>query len=211
MKKISLRIIYNITKKYDECGQVEDKPRSGRPKKLCRRQRNQLKCLVNHKTGVSLSQLASKFRVNHQTIHTYLEEMNIKYYKKQRSPKYIDQQLQEVPVRAHHLYQMLPNNDFQLVMDDEKCFLLTDQSISTNLGFYTSDNAVTSSEVKYKRTNKHEEKLLVWIAISTNEISSSFFAKKLQVINETTYLNECILKRLMPFVDRHHIKEKVLF
>ena len=105
-EEIPRRTIYNIIEKCDKCEQVGDKPRSCRPKKLCRRQRNQLKRLVNHKTDVSLRPLASKFRVNHQTIHTYLEEMNIKYYKKQRSPKYTDQQLQEVPTRARRLYRM---------------------------------------------------------------------------------------------------------
>ena len=116
-----------------------------------------MKRLVNHKTDVSLRRLASKFRVNHQTIHTYLEEMNIKSYKKQRSPKYIDQQLQKVSTRARRLYQILSNNDFQLVMDDEKYFLLVDQSVPTNRGFYTFDKAVTPPEIKYKRTKKYEE------------------------------------------------------
>ena len=88
-EKIPRRTICNIIEKYDKCGHVGDKPRSCRPNKLCRKQRNQLKHLVNYKTDVSLRRLASKFRVNHQFIHTYLEEMNIKYYKKQRSPKYV--------------------------------------------------------------------------------------------------------------------------
>jgi transposase len=38
-----------------------------------------------------------------------------------------------------------------------------------------------------------------------------FFAKQQQAINETTYLNECIIKRLMPFINNHHSKDNVLF
>ena len=60
---------------------------------------------------------------------------------------------------------MLSNNNFQLVMDDEKCFPLAGQSVPINRGFCTSDKAVTPPEVKYKRTKKYEEKLLVLIAI----------------------------------------------
>jgi transposase len=51
----------------------------------------------------------------------------------------------------------------------------------------------------------------VWVAISENGISSPFFAKQNQAIDETTYLNECIVKRLMPFINNHHLKQKVLF
>ena len=43
-------------------------------------------------------------------------------------------------------------------MDDEKYFLLADQSVSTSRGFNTSDKAVTPSEIKYKRTKTYEEK-----------------------------------------------------
>ena len=51
--------------------------------------------------------------------------------KKQRALKYTDKQLEEVPTRARQLYHMLSNNDFQLIMDDEKYFLLQDQSAPT--------------------------------------------------------------------------------
>jgi len=210
-EKVSRQTIYNIIRKYEESGHIGDKPRSGRPKKLCEGQLTRLKRLVNHKTGVSLRRLASKFCVCPQTICNYLKESNIKYYKKQRAPKYTDQQLQEVPTRARRLYRMLSNNDFELVMDDEKYFPLTDQSVSTNRGFYTSERRTTPPEVKFKRTQKYEPKVLVWVAISTNGISSPFFAKQQQAIDQGTYLSECVVKRLMPFIDSYHTKEKVLF
>ncbi|CAF1307994.1 unnamed protein product, partial [Rotaria magnacalcarata] len=65
--------------------------------------------------------------------------MGIQYYKKQRAPKYTDKQLEEIPTRAQRLYHMLSNNDFEFIMDDEKYFLLQDQSVPTNRGSYTSD------------------------------------------------------------------------
>ena len=83
-EKVPRQTIYNIIRKYDESGRVGDKPRSGRPKKLRQAQVTRLERLVNHKTGVSLHRLASKFRVSHQTIRNYLTDLNIKYYKKQR-------------------------------------------------------------------------------------------------------------------------------
>jgi hypothetical protein len=144
-------------------------------------------------TPLETNQEGSKFLVSYETIRTYLEEMNISYYKKQRVPSYTDQQLNEVPTRARRLYRMLSNDDFELILDDEKYFQLSDP------------------EVKFKRTGKFEPKILVWIAVSTNGVSSCLFAKQRQAINETTYLNECIKKRLMPFINDCYDKDKVLF
>ena len=96
-------------------------------------------------------------------------------------------------------------------MNDEKYFLLPDQSVSTNRGFYTSDKSMTPPDVKFKRTRKYEPQILVWIAISEKGISSPFFAEQKQGVNETTYLSECIIQRLMQFIDMYHLKEKVLF
>ena len=98
---------------------------------------------------------------------------------------------------------MLSNNDFQLIMDDEKYFLLQDQSAPTNCGFYTSDKRTTVPQVKFKRSQKFEAKILVWIAISDKGISK-------QAVSQTTYLNRCIIVRLIPFIKSHHNKEKVL-
>ena len=96
-------------------------------------------------------------------------------------------------------------------MDDEKYVLLSDQSVPTNRGYYSSEKSLTSAEVRFKRTQKFEQKLLVSIAISTNGISSPFFAKQRQTINEKTYVEECIIKRLLPFIDGYHDKDKTLF
>ncbi|CAF1434083.1 unnamed protein product [Rotaria magnacalcarata] len=139
LEKIPRQTIYSIIRKYEESGYIGDKPRSGRPKKLSRGQLTRLKRLINKKTGISLRRLAPRFKVSYQTISNRLKAMGIKYYKKQRAPKYTDKQLEEIPTRARRLYRMLSNNDFELIMDNEKYFLLQDQSVPTNRGFYTSD------------------------------------------------------------------------
>ena len=108
-----------------------------------------------------MRRLAPRFKVSYQTVSNHLKVMSIRYYKKQRAPKYIDKQLEEVPTHARRLYRMLSNNHFQLIIDDEKCFLLQDQSAPTNRGLYTSDKRTTAPQVKFKRTQKFEAKILV--------------------------------------------------
>ena len=67
--------------------------------------------------------------------------------------------------RARRLYRMLLNNDFQMMMNDEKYFMLIDHSVSTNRGYYTSNKAATPFDVKFKQTRKSEAKILVCIVI----------------------------------------------
>ena len=74
-------------------------------------------------------------------------------------------------------------------MDDEKYFLLQDQSAPTNRDFYTSHKRTTALQVKFKRTQKFDPKILVWIAVSEKGISKPFFSKQKQAVSQTTYLN----------------------
>ncbi|CAF4079490.1 unnamed protein product [Rotaria sp. Silwood1] len=140
-----------------------------------------------------------------------LKAMGIMYRKKKRAPKYTDKQLQEIPLRARRLYRTLLNDDFELILDDEKYFLLHNESVAANRGFYTSDPNTAPPEIKFKRSKKFEPKVLVWVAISENGISTPFFSYQQQAINQATYLNKCIKARLMPFIDNYHNKNKVLF
>ena len=188
-EKIPRQTIYSTIRKYEELGYVDDKPRSGGSKKLSRGQLTRLKRLVNKRTAISLCRLAPRFKVSYQTVSNHLKAMGIRYYEKQRAPKYTDKQLEEVPTRARRFYRMLSNNDFQLIMDDEKYFLLQDQSASTNRGFYTSDKRITAPQFKFKRTQKFESKILVWIAISEKGISKPFFSKQKQAVSQTIYSN----------------------
>ncbi|CAF3215252.1 unnamed protein product [Rotaria socialis] len=86
-----------------------------------------------------------------------------------------------------------------------------DQSVQTNRGFYTPDKCTTAPQIKFKRIQKFEPKVLVWIAMSEKGISKPFFSKQKQAIGQITYLNQCIIARLMPFITSHHTKGKALF
>ena len=78
------------------------------------------------------------------------------------------------------------------MLDDENYFLLHNESISANRGFYTSDPSAAPPEVKFKRIQKLEPKILVRIAISENGILTSFFSNQQQAITQMMYLNEYV-------------------
>ncbi|CAF3262830.1 unnamed protein product [Rotaria socialis] len=70
-----VKTIYGIIWKYDTCGTIGDKPRSGLPRKISTGQRTRLKRLVNHQTGISLRRIPQKFNVHRRTIQRELIDM----------------------------------------------------------------------------------------------------------------------------------------
>ena len=58
---------------------------------------------------------------------------------------------------------------------------------------------------------KFEPKLLVWICISQKGISKPYFVPSGLGINQHVYLKECIQKRLIPFIQQHHLEDDYVF
>ncbi|CAF2045304.1 unnamed protein product [Rotaria magnacalcarata] len=96
-------------------------------------------------------------------------------------------------------------------MDDEKYFLLQEQFVPNNRGFYPSDKRTTQPKITFKRIQKFEPKILVAITISANEISKPFFSKQKQAVHQTTYFDKCIVAGLMSCITSHYKKENILF
>jgi hypothetical protein len=59
-------------------------------------------------------------------------------------------------------------------------------------------------KVKYKRKTEFPSKLLVWLTISPKGRSRAFIAPSKQCINGEIYSNECIRKRLVPFLKKNY-------
>ena len=78
---------------------------------------------MNQKTVTLLRQIGPKVDTNILIISRNLKAACITYRKK-RTPKYVDKQLEEIPACAQRLYPTLSSNNFELLLDNEKYFLL---------------------------------------------------------------------------------------
>jgi hypothetical protein len=96
-------------------------------------------------------------------------------------------------------------------MDDESYFTLSHSTINGNNNFYTSDMNSTPASVKYQTAAKYESKLLVWIAASPKGLSKPFIVPNGLAINQYIYTNECLSKRLIPFLNAHHSDGEYVF
>lgn len=61
------------------------------------------------------------------------------------------------------------------------------------------------------KKKKFEQKILVWAAISKKGISSVFTCPSGLAINQDIYREECLKRRLLPFIHKHHSQDEIIF
>ena len=79
-----------------------------------------------------------------------------------------------------------------------------------NDSYYSNDRTLTHA-VKYIDVQKYEENVLVWFAISPKGMSQIYFRASGLAVNQDVYLDDCLIKRLKPFIAQHYIGQKYVF
>ena len=126
---------------------------------------------------------------------------SIKCRKKTRKPKRTPSQLKQMRPKCRKLHKTYKNLIF--ILDDESYFTLSNSTLAGNNCYYSDNVETTPDEVKHNLKSKYEEKVLVWLALSSKGISKPFFVRSKQAINQNVYLDECIKRRLIPFIKKH--------
>jgi len=211
-QNIPQRTIYYILNKYLKYGITKDRPRSGRPLKLSDKKLKQIVKSVNNRTGVSQRELAKDSHVHHSTISRNLRKRTSIRIRKRRTAPKMDSQDQDKRAKKNcgKLYRKLLRG-CDLILDDEKYFKLTGDNVNSNRLFYSTDPATAPTDIKFRKKKKFEPKLMVWMAMSSKGVSNMYVHKSKQAVNEDTYLNECINKRLLPFIEKYHQNGNYLF
>ena len=62
------------------------------------------------------------------------------------------------------------------------------------------------------KTRKETNKEMIWVAISNHDISKPLFRpSKSEAVDSDIYINECLEKRLLPFILEHHPDSNYIF
>lgn len=61
------------------------------------------------------------------------------------------------------------------------------------------------ADVKFKTKQKFPKKVLVKVALSSRGISTPFVDPSGLALNKEMYLKQCILKRFVPLIKKHHL------
>ncbi|XP_065658682.1 uncharacterized protein LOC136083205 [Hydra vulgaris] len=153
-----------------------------------------------------------KFGVNQSTIGRQLKKMNIKYRKREKIPKYTIEQQIRPKKRSRKLVNQLYNKKSLLVIDDEKYFCFARDNMPGNSGYYTNNKKTCPESVLFIGKEKFPKKLLMWKAISDRCMSVVLVrTSKAVAINSSIYINECLEKRLLPFIHKYHGDFNYLF
>jgi hypothetical protein len=169
-----------------------------------------LKAFINHKSGVSQRQLARKFGCSQPHIGKTLKgKTDIRFHKRIAVPYRTEAQTAVYRPRSRRISLKFHGREF--IIDDESYFTLSNSDKNANGGYYSNDVSETPDDVRCKEKKKFEQKLLVWLAISPKGMSQVFITRSGQAVNQDVYREECIRKRLMPFIKKHHSDGNFVF
>lgn len=210
-EKHSKRTIYHYIQCWEKRLPLERKKGSGRIAKIMTPKNiKQLVKMVDNRSGVSTRQLGRKFKCDQSHIvKTLKNKAGIKYRKKITVPLRTEKQKGVIRPRCGRILKKFPDHEF--IIDDESYFTLSHSDKNSNAGLYTRDIESAPDNVKFKTKQKFEKKLLVWLAISQRGISSCFIVPSGMAVNQDIYLNDCIKKRLLPFIEEYHPDGRYLF
>ena len=201
--------IYSVLNKLTVDRSTTEKKRNGRHSSWTPQKRQRLKRLTNNRCDVSQRKLASKFDTSLSTICRQLSKLNIKHWKREKTPKYTPKKAKKARVLSRKLRNTLYSKKSLIIMDDEKYFRF---SSTYNNGYYSTDKNNCPDSVRFLGEEKFPGMLLMWIAISERGISEPFFARtRSETITSELYISECLEKRLLPFILNKHRGTSYLF
>ncbi len=208
---VSKSTIYSLLKRKESGSDYIRRVGSGRPAKIFNESGLlKLKRLVDHKDGIYQKKLATKFKCSRQYVGKVLKKkLQIYLRKKMDIPDRTPQQQAEAKEKCSRLYRKYKNLEW--LLDDESYFTLSHATINNNDTFYTSDRNLTPANVRYRPRKKYEPKCLVWVAISSKGISDPFICQSGMAINQYVYRDECLKKKLLPFIEKYHSDKNYVF
>ena len=104
--------------------------------------------------------------------------------------------------KRHNLYFKYRN--YKFLSCDESYFLLSNANSSGNIIFYSSDRNKEDGIVRYYNQAKHEDKFLLWVAISLSKISNCYIIPSKFALSQKVYQEECLIKQLLSFIKKHY-------
>lgn len=169
-----------------------------------------IKNKFNHRSGCSQRKVARRLGCSQRYIGMILKKhTKIKCYKKPKKPNLSEQQKKVARPKCRRMIEKYGNTDF--IIDDESYFTLTHSAQPGNDCFYSDDINATADRVKYNFHAKFEQKVLVYLCIAPKGICTPYFVPSGLAINQQVYLDNCIKKHLVPFINKYYPKGGYVF
>ena len=207
---IPRRTIYNIIKRYEESHSIEFKKIPGRPAVLSSPEKViRVKRVFESDPCITVNQAAKKLKMSVANVSKIkVKKLGIRARTKKFAPKYIKDQKNRVKTGARHINKKCLKKI--LIIDDETYLPLDPSEVPGRNFFHSLDPSDVKYEQRFKTKTKFAEKYLIWQAIDEEgNVSEPYISKG--TLKSETYFEECIKKRLIPFITKKHKIEDVLF
>jgi hypothetical protein len=205
---IARTVVWRITIRFNERGYIDYHKITGKPPK---RSVKSVKNLMERKPETSVTSGAIVTGMPRSTFqHIKRKKLNIRAYVKETVPKYSVDQIQRARKACRKFYNRILKDNLIIVMDDETYVHQDCEQIPGKSYFHAINKTSVSDEHRFKSEQKFPKRLLVWQAIDQFGNTSEPYISE-RTMNGKIYLEECLKKRLIPFLEEYHKKRKILF
>jgi hypothetical protein len=207
------RTIVRVIKRYEDNGTIEYSKNSGpKPSVLTPRNLNKIKSEFINKPSLSLRNCSAKLNISPRSVIRAKKKLNIKTFKKQKTPKYINDQENRAEQACKRLYRkVVPSGGNKFVIMDDETYVQCDSSQIPGSEFYNVVEGVQiDKSIKIKQKEKFGKKFGVWQAIAQDgQVSKPYIFTG--TMNGEIYLNKCVRPILIPFIQNYQQNNDVIF
>lgn len=195
--------VSSVLKRFRDRLTLDRKPGSGGKRNdNFKNQRNAVLRLIKQNPNLSIRDVAKKVKTSYSFVQKVKKAAGYRSFKVIKTPNRNEKQETSSRTRARKLYDKLLTKFDCVVMDDETN-VKADFKQLPGLEFYTAlQRGKVDEHFKAKKLSKFSKKYMVWQAICSCGLKSKIFITT-GTINQQVYVNECLQKRLLPFIQKH--------
>lgn len=152
--------------------------------------------------NISIRDAAKKAKVSAGFVQKTMKRSGLHSYKVRKAPNRTDKQNTVAKTRARKLYREWLTKPFCIVMDDETYIKADTRQMPGQEHYVATSRLAAPESVRKKKLSKFAKKFLVWQAIcGCGKMSQPFITSG--TVNGQIYKDECLQKRLLPFLRSH--------
>ena len=160
------------------------------------------------KKWFSIRKIARTLKIGKSTVQDIKEKNGIRPHKCLTAPKYTKNKLKRAKTNCRKTYE---NSLNKILIFDDESYVMCDPKNTPGPKYYNFiDKSSVPDAMRFKTKEKFPKRYLVWQAIDEKGNVSEPYVKY-GTLNSEEYRVECLEKRLLPFIQRYHKIEDILF
>ena len=202
--------VYRYIKKYGDCNEIIFNRPTGRPVKIATPEViKKVKNIFDKKPDTTIAAASRKLNIKKSYLHHIkVKKLGYKARTKKKAASLTEAQKIKCNNRIPNLAKKILRK--VVIMDDETYVFADPSQGATREFFHSSDPSLVDPVFKEKRKSANPKKFLIWQAIDQyGNISEPYVQQG--TMNSQVYLEECIKKRLIPFIEKYHKTSQVIF